>query len=127
MKVQTLVYGVFVLVVIVLGAMVVILRNQIETKELELKVAGDTIKEQAAALSRITAQRKVDDRIVTELTKGLAELKAATEAQTTAISELEASDPNVKNFLSLPLPDSLKLLLGGKNSASGSGNTIPAR
>lgn len=127
MKVQTLVYGVFVLVVIVLGAMVVILRNQIETKELELKVAGDTIKEQAAALSRITAQRKVDDRIVTELTKGLAELKAATEAQTTAISELEASDPNVKNFLSLPLPDSLKLLLGGKSSASGSGNAIPAR
>ena len=127
MKVSVLIGIVCAFAILILGGMVVILRNQLQTKELELKTAAETIKLQAESIDRITAQRKVDDRIVTELTKGLAEIKVASEAQTTAITELEKSDPDAKNFLAITVPDSLKRLLTGSAGSADGSSTSPAR
>lgn len=127
MKVTSLIGIVGAVILLILGGMVVILRNQLEAKEFELSTANATIKTQADSIARITAQRKIDDRIVTEFTKGLAELRATADAQTTAISELEKSDPNVKSFLETVLPGSLGILLSNPDASNQSGSSNPTR
>lgn len=128
MKFSTGVIAVSVVILIVLASFVVILRNQLDAKEFELSVANDTIAKQVDTIKTITEQRKVDDRIVTELTTGLAELRAASEAQSTAISELANNDPEVKNFLDLLLPAPLGDLLNSRAEAgAGTSETRPSR
>lgn len=110
-RIYAAVGAVLIVIVFVLAGLVVLLKNQLALRTLELATAQETITRQAESINRLTAQRKVDDRIVTELATGLAELKTAAEAQTQALTELEKSDPDVKNFLALPVPDNLRQLL----------------
>lgn len=127
MKFSTGIIAVSVVILIVLASFVVILRNRLDMKELELSAANKTVAEQVSTIARLTNQRKIDDRIVTEFTKGLAELRAATEAQSTKLSELAKNDPETKNFLDLLIPPNLGLLLNGgqERTPEGSGTNAP--
>ncbi len=127
MKIQLIATFVGIIILIVLASFVVILRNQLEVRDFELQTANDTIKVQAESIARVIAQRKIDDRIVTEFTKGLAELRTTAEAQTTAIADLEKSDPNVKSFLDTILPGGLGVLLSDTPTTNSDGDGKPAR
>lgn len=127
MKFTTAIVGIAIVVVMMLAAFVVILRNQLDVKELELSAANKTISQQSDTIKLITEQRKIDDELVTELTTGLAELRIASEKQSSAISELANNDPEVKNFLDLLLPTPLGDLLNGTETGADADKARPSR
>lgn len=127
MKFTTAIVGIAIVVVMMLAAFVVILRNQLDVKELELSAANKTISQQSDTIKLITEQRKIDDELVTELTTGLAELRIASEKQSSAISELANNDPEVKNFLDLLLPTPLSDLLNGTETGADADKARPSR
>jgi len=122
-SIRMAIYIVFGFTAIVLATLVFIQKNALDTVEAELAMSRAANVELTKTVETLVSQRVVDDRIVTEFTKGLAELKTATEYQTKAISELEKNDPAVKNFLSVLLPTSLSDLL---NDATAPGGHTPS-
>jgi hypothetical protein len=64
----------------------------------------------AAAIDRLTKQRKLDDAAVSALQKGIAALDAQAELDAQAREALQ-NDPTAKEFLDRPVPASVKRLL----------------
>lgn len=121
MKITTLIIAVAVTIVCVLAGLLIIQKNALdalETESTELRVANLTLTQ---SIARLTEQRKVDDRIVTEFTQNLTALRAASDTQTKLISDLEKSDPDVKDYLSIRIPTSLSGLLTNGTDEDGAG------
>lgn len=121
MKITTLIIAVAVTIVCVLAGLLIIQKNALdalETESTELRVANLTLTQ---SIARLTEQRKVDDRIVTEFTQNLTALRAASDTQTKLISDLEKSDPDVKDYLSIRIPTSLSGLLTNGTGEDGAG------
>lgn len=66
----------------------------------------------AAAIDRLTVQRKVDDKMVVAFQQGLADLDARS-AETAAAVKALNDDPTSKTYLDTPLPDAVKRVLNG--------------
>lgn len=108
----------------ILLALVLIQKSALDQSEAELETSRAANLQLTKTVETLIAQRAVDDRIVTEFTKGLAELKAASDEQNRTLSELEKNDPAVKDYLSIPIPHSLGELFNYTDPASGDkGNT----
>ena len=121
MKITTLIIAVAITIVCVLAGLLIIQKNALdalETESTELRVANLTLTQ---SIARLTEQRKVDDRIVTEFTQNLTALRAASDTQTKLISDLEKSDPDVKDYLSIRIPTSLSGLLTNGTGEDGAG------
>lgn len=67
--------------------------------------------QQAETITRLTALRASEDRILTELGDEIGKLNNAADEQTAAINELAGTNAAVKDFLATPLPSDLKRLL----------------
>ena len=101
MKLTTAIFIVAGAMIAVLAGLLLLQKNaldRLETEATQLRVANLTLTQ---SIERLTQQRKVDDRIVTEFTKGLADLRARTETQTKLLADLEKADADVKDYLSI--------------------------
>lgn len=80
----------------------------------ELETAQANNKLLSEALDRVINQRKVDDRSVTDLTNAVRSLSEALDEQEEALRALAANDPESKEFLNRPVPDSVRKLFPNK-------------
>lgn len=101
--------------------------NKIIDLETELTTAQDTVARQAMTIDRLTKQAVIDERTVTQFVAGLNALREAAEAQTQAITDLEKTDPDVKAYLSTPIPSGLIGVLGNRDARAGSTAVNPSR
>ena len=125
MKLTTAIFIVAGAMIAVLAGLLLLQKNaldRLETEATQLRVANLTLTQ---SIERLTQQRKVDDRIVTEFTKGLADLRARTETQTKLLADLEKADADVKDYLSIRIPTSLSGLLTNGTGKDGTG--LPSR
>lgn len=122
MKLTTAIFIVAGAMIAVLAGLLLLQKNaldRLETEATQLRVANLTLTQ---SIERLTQQRKVDDRIVTEFTKGLADLRARTETQTKLLADLEKADADVKDYLSIRIPTSLSGLLTNGADANRTGD-----
>jgi tellurite resistance protein len=80
--------------------------------QLQLDGVIATNKLQAESIDRLSAQSRIDDRLVTLLNQELSAIRTETEAATNKLTELERTSPDVKEFLAARVPDDLRKLLG---------------
>lgn len=115
---KTLILQIVVACLLIVGTLLFIYlqHNKIVNLTAELTTAHETVDRQAKTIDRLSAQKTIDENIVTRLLNGMNELRAVADAQTKAITELEKTDPDAKAFLATPIPDGLKRVLGnGQN------------
>lgn len=84
--------------------------------EINLKAAADENNKLVKHIDDLDAQARINDAIALDLANRLAELHVEQVETEQELSELKAKVPDVKNFLSLPVPVDLRRVL---NKAAG--------
>lgn len=106
------------LVIIVLASLILVQKQAMDNLEMQLVTERQNSQILTDTVARLTQQRAIDDRVVTEFTKGLAELKTSADFQNRALTELEKNDPAVKDYFAIPIPDALGRLLNNGHVVS---------
>ena len=70
---------------------------------------------QTAAIARLTALRDADDALLRDVRSRLDTIASNAQAQTAALKQLEASNADVKAYLSQSIPPDLACLLTGED------------
>ena len=81
------------------------------TAEAQLATAVSANKEQAETITRLTALREQNDKLLLDFTTKLSEFTQATEETQASIRGLETTNAEVKDYLSVAIPADLRGVL----------------